>query len=126
MFAQSSGGDYEDIVSSTSGIVFLGTPFRGSPASTWGTIITRCTSALGLGSHTVLLKTLEEHSERLDLLLSDFLVISKQFDIRLLCFYETKPTWLGLSNLGVSTMVCTVTTTGICIMIANHGALMCR
>ena len=117
MFAQSSGGDYGGIVSSISGIVFLGTPFRGSPASTWGTIITRCTSALGLGSHTVLLKTLENHSERLDLLLSDFLVVAKQFDIRLVCFYETKPTRLGL----ISTIVRTITITGICIMIADHG-----
>ena len=122
MFAQSTGRDYGDIVSSTSGIVFLGTPFRGSLTSTWGTIITWCTSALGLGSHTMLLKTLENNSERLDLLLSDFVAIAKQFNIQLVCFYETKPTWLGLSNypLGMRTIVRTVTITSICIMIANH------
>ncbi|RPB26408.1 hypothetical protein L211DRAFT_781858, partial [Terfezia boudieri ATCC MYA-4762] len=110
VFAQSSATDYGSIVSSTSGIVFLGTPFRGSPASTWGTIITRCASALGLGSHGMLLKTLEDHSERLDLLLSHFLVIAKQFDIGLVCFYETKPTWLGLGSypLGISTIVRTI------------------
>jgi len=107
VFAQSSGGDYGGIVSSISGIVFLGSPFRGSPASTWGAIITRATSALGLGSHDMLLRTLEDHSERLDLLLSQFLVIAKQYDIQLVCFYETKPTWLGLGNypLGTSTIV---------------------
>jgi len=111
VFGQSSGGDYGGIVSSISGIVFLGTPFRGSPASTLGAIITRCTSALGFGSHAMLLNTLGDHSERLDLLLSHFLVIAKQFDIRLVCFYETKPTWLGLGNypLGMSTIVCTFT-----------------
>ena len=115
MFAQSSGGDYGGIVSSTSGIVFLGTPFRGSPTSTLGMIITRCTSALGFGSHGMLLKTLEDHSERLDLLLSHFLVIAKQFDIRLVCFYETKPTWLGLGTypLGISTIVRTVTVVAV-------------
>ena len=111
MFAQSSGGDYGGIVSSTSGIIFLGTPFRGSPASTLGTVIARCASALGLGSPAMLLKTLEDHSERLDLLPSHFLVIAKQFGIRLVCFYETKPTWMGLGNyrLGMSTIVRTVT-----------------
>ena len=109
MFVQSNGGDYASIVSNTSGILFLGTPFRGSSASTWGTIITRCTSLLGFGSHGMLLKTLENHSERLDLLLSHFLVIVKQFDIRLVCFYETQPTWLGLGTLGMSTIVRTVT-----------------
>jgi len=111
VFAQSSGGGYGGIVSNISGIVFLGAPFRGSPASTWGAIITRCASALGLGSHDMLLRTLEDHSERLDLLLSQFLVIAKQFDMQLVCFYETKPTWLGLGNypLGMSTIVCTVT-----------------
>ncbi|KAF8455013.1 hypothetical protein BGX38DRAFT_1328316 [Terfezia claveryi] len=62
-FAQSSARDCEGIASSISGIVFLGTPFRGSPASTWGTIITHCTSALGLGSHSMLLKILEDNSE---------------------------------------------------------------
>ena len=111
MFAQSSGGDYGGIISSTSGIIFLGTPFRGSPASTLGIIITRCISALGFGSHGMLLKTLEDNSERLDLLLSHFLVIAKQFDIRLECFYETKPTWLGFGNypLGMGTIVRIVT-----------------
>ena len=125
MFAQSSGGDYGGIVSSISGIVFLGTPFRGSPASTWGAVITRCASALGFGSHATLLKTLEDHSERLDILLSHFLVITKQFDIRLVCFYETKPTWLGLGYypLGTSTIVRSQLTTAICItdvIQANH------
>jgi len=105
VLAQSSGGGYGGIVSSISGIVFLGTPFRGSPASTWGAVITRAASALGLGSHDMLLRTLEDRSERLDVLLSHFLVIAKQFDIQLVCFYETKPTWLGLG----STIVRTVT-----------------
>jgi len=111
VLAQSSGGGYGGIVSSISGIVFLGTPFRGSPASTWGAIITRFTSAMGLRSHSTLFSTLEDHSERLDLLLSHFLVIAKQFDIQLVCFYETKPTWLGLRYypLGMSTIVRTAT-----------------
>ena len=106
---QSSGGDDGGIISSTSGIVFLGTPFRGSSVSTLGVYITWCASLLGLGSHDMLLKTLKDNSERLDLLLSHFLVIAKQFDIRLVCFYETQPTWMGKYIWGRRTIVSTIT-----------------
>ena len=63
----------------------------------------------------MLLKTLEDNSERLDILLTQFLAIAKQFDIRLVCFYETKPTWLGLGNylFGISTIVRTVTVVSV-------------
>ncbi|KAF8458482.1 hypothetical protein BGX38DRAFT_570899 [Terfezia claveryi] len=87
--------EYQHIASSVCGIVFLGTPFRGSKASSWGVTITNCASVLGLGSDNRLLKTLKEGSERLDILLKDFLRIAKTYDMRLECFYETKRSSLG-------------------------------
>jgi len=71
----------------------------------------------------MLLRTLEDHSERLDILLSQFLVIAKQFDIQLVCFYETKPAWLEPGNypLGISIIVWTVTV--ILVLLYAPGAL---
>jgi len=60
----------------------------------------KCASALGLGSNNTLLKTLEEGSERLDILLKDFLRIAKSYEMRLECFYETKRTLMGKSWVG--------------------------
>ena len=97
--------EYQYIASSTCGIVFLGTPFRGSKASSWGVIMTNCASALGLGSDNRLLKTLEEGSERLDILLKDFLCVAKSYEMRLECFYETKRTPLGKFGVSTATMV---------------------
>ena len=59
-----------------------------------------CTSALGLGSDNTLLKTLEEESARLDILLKGFLRTAKTYEMRLECFYETKRTCLGKSWIG--------------------------
>ena len=97
--------EYRHIASSTCGIVFLGTPFRGSKASSWGVIMTNCASVLGLGSDNRLLKTLKEGSERLDTLLQDFVYMAKIYAMRLECFYETKGTFLGKFGVGAVTIV---------------------
>ena len=67
--------------------------------------MTNCASALGLGSDSRLLKTLEEGSERLDILLKDFLCVAKSYEMRLECFYETKKTPLGKFGVSTKTMV---------------------
>lgn len=90
-------------------MVFLGTPFRGSAASSWGLTIAKCTSALGFGSNSQLLQTLEKGSERLDLLLTDFTIMAKRVGMKLVCFYELRETKLKLKicghDLGKKTMV---------------------
>lgn len=93
----------------TCGVIFLGTPFRGSGASSWGVTIAHCASTLGLGANTRLLKTLEEGSERLDLLLNDFTVMAKLVGMKLVCFYELRETRMGKLGIKFKTMVSCIT-----------------
>lgn len=78
------------VSTSTIGIVFLGTPLRGSEETTWGITMANCASALGAGSDKKLLETLQPDSERLDNLLDDFCKIVRLQGIDVTCFYETK------------------------------------
>lgn len=86
----------------TCGIIFLGTPFRGSGSSAWRATIAKSAALLGFGSDYRLLEMLERGSERLDLLLNDFTVMAKLVGMELLCFYETK---MGSFGVGIKTLV---------------------
>lgn len=59
------------ISASTIGVVFLGTPHRGSPAAAWGAIIASLMPS-GLAPEDRLLKALEKHSDSLADRLRDF------------------------------------------------------
>lgn len=108
-------GVYRHIVHNTHGVIFLGTPFRGSAASVWGAALAGWAKSVGVGGHTTILDTLREGSERLELLLKQFLVIAKRPDpagdlgeMKLVCFYETMCTWMGKYGIGKNLMVCMI------------------
>src|SRR5919202_2092198 len=96
---------YKQITQSTCGAVFLGTPFRGSKASSWGKTLANCAAALGFQSDDRLLKTLSENSEVMERLMDDFTSIAWELSMKLICFYETKQTTLGKFGLGLTTLV---------------------
>ena len=83
---------YKQITLSTCGAVFLGTPFRGSKASSWGKTLANCAAGLGFGSDDRLLRTLLENSEVMERLMDDFTSIAQEPPMKLICFYETKQT----------------------------------
>jgi Putative serine esterase (DUF676) len=92
------------ITLNTCGILFLGTPHRGSKASSWGKMLAKGASVLGFGSEIRLLQTLERSSERLDLLLTDFSAMARELRLEIVCFYEVLETQLG-KPYSIKTMV---------------------
>ncbi|KAI2468563.1 hypothetical protein F4781DRAFT_397638 [Annulohypoxylon bovei var. microspora] len=90
---------YLGILKSTSGIVFLGTPFRGSHESFYTATDLRLTVAISMAAETsgMLLKYLQSnHNEddQLEELFQGFCEMVKQFHskIETMCFYETHRT----------------------------------
>jgi hypothetical protein len=62
--ATRQNSEYGRIADSTVGVVFLGTPHRGSKAAAWGRLIT-CLAPPGFTTEDRLLKALEEGSDSL-------------------------------------------------------------
>ncbi|KAM3549502.1 hypothetical protein ARSEF4850_008817 [Beauveria asiatica] len=97
------GKDAKEIVDSTSGIVFLGTPHQGSPMSLFGVLAARIASVFG--SSIGLLLSLSSHRDKLSDLDERFYGCMKiKEDCRqrteIVAFRETKPTrifgWLSI------------------------------
>ncbi|KAJ5084974.1 vegetative incompatibility protein HET-E-1 [Penicillium argentinense] len=92
-----------DVVDSTCGIIFLGTPHQGSPVSRLGTVAARVTGFLG--SSTGLLLSLMSYREQLSDLDVRFVQCMREKESRrqkaeIVAFCETKPTrvlgWLSV------------------------------
>jgi hypothetical protein len=66
------GSEYLDVAGSTVGVIFLGTPHRGSPAAKWGALIASNAWMLGVVKEDRILKDLEEQSSTLIDRLHDF------------------------------------------------------
>jgi hypothetical protein len=93
--------DHRKILRDTTGIIFLGTPHRGSQFAFFGKMLTWIWPFLGYASAPALFKTLASYSEELDELEHLFLrleAIRSLLHDKIICFFETK----GLSFLGVS------------------------
>jgi hypothetical protein len=75
------------IAQSIAGVVFLGTPHRGSPAASWGVLITSLAPP-GFVTEDRLLKDLEEHSGTLTDRLYDFSSWLFSESVPVLCCYE--------------------------------------
>ncbi|KAL9071941.1 MAG: hypothetical protein Q9161_003873 [Pseudevernia consocians] len=93
--ANSGGSDFQYLALSTVGIVFLGTPHRGTPAARWGEIVVKSTKALGFGSENSILKDLGASSESLIDLLYNFGLWANRASVTLVCFFEQHPTDYG-------------------------------
>jgi hypothetical protein len=94
--------EHHKILQDTAGILFLGTPHRGSQFAFFGKILAWIWPFFGYGSSTTLFKTLASYSEELEELDHSFLrleaIRSLLHHDKIICFFETK----GLSFLGVS------------------------
>jgi len=83
---------YEDISISCKGIIFMGTPHRGTDFASWGTLLSRLANALTLSStmRTDLFKDLETGSKTLSTISRQF--IQRGSLIQIVSFYERNGT----------------------------------
>ena len=86
--AQLRQTDYPNLITSVVGCVFLGTPFRGTRSQTKATLLATMAESVGLGVNSGLLRLLEEGSETLKDLLSDFSALARETNIQIFCFFE--------------------------------------
>lgn len=77
------------------GVVFLGTPHRGTNAAKWGSIVAKTAKALGLKTENRILKVLEEDSESSRDLLYEFTLLANRASLTVLCFFEQHETDYG-------------------------------
>lgn len=83
---------FRPLVWATSGIVFLGTPHRGSHVTSWASMAVNSSRLFGLDSNNTLINILREDSELLDNLLHDFTKLAFELSIAIVCFYEERDT----------------------------------
>lgn len=85
---QSLNSNGSDLAMLTAGIVFLGTPHRGSRAALWAHLLANISSALGLNAEPRILKDLEAFSETMKDLLYDFSQWIHRYQVPTWCFFE--------------------------------------
>lgn len=86
---------YLRIYESTKGIIFLGTPHRGSGSAEWAQIISDLARFALQDSNTSILRGLSPNSELLENLQNSFLQILEDGKIHVHSFYET----MGMTGL---------------------------
>lgn len=79
--------EYLPIAESTVGVIFLGTPHRGSPAADWGAL-TASLARPGFVTEDRLLKALEQHSDSLSDRLRDFSHWLFSESVSVVCAFE--------------------------------------
>lgn len=90
------GPEYEYLLKSTIGVVFLGTPLRGTKTASIAEWVALIRGFMNKETSDTLLQSLKEKSSSLDALVHEFsklaikLAIAHNFQIR--CFYETRRT----------------------------------
>ncbi|KAL2868909.1 uncharacterized protein BJX67DRAFT_379844 [Aspergillus lucknowensis] len=89
-------GPYEYILRATVGILFLGTPFRGSSAASIAQWQVSMGRVLGRESSKGLVKSLNEHDEQLDEIRMKFTQLMRRpkLEMPIECVYETRKTRL--------------------------------
>ena len=90
---------YRDLLLGTHSVFFLGTPHRGTKLASFGSMLSNCAAALGMGSSNELLKKLHESADDVQNTVSDFAVQAREYNIDLVCFYELYETRLILNRL---------------------------
>ncbi|KAL9134421.1 MAG: hypothetical protein Q9175_004391 [Cornicularia normoerica] len=112
--ANSHDGSYQYLALSTVGVVFLGTPHRGTQAAKWGQIVAESAKALGIGSENSVLKDLRENSENSRDLLYEFTLWTNRASLALICFFEQHRTDYG-SRFSLTWKELVVDETSACI-----------
>lgn len=95
VLANSDPATYETAFKLTAGVIFLGTPHRGSSAQPLGELIAGCAITLGLPAERALLDVLREDSLTLHELVNQFTRIVGQQSIPVKCFFEVYKTPVG-------------------------------
>jgi hypothetical protein len=80
--------DYPDVAWSIAGIIFLGTPHRGSNYQSKASIIATIASIVGVGERSQVLKSIEKDSDTLTDMIHDFTRLANSSSIPLFCFFE--------------------------------------
>lgn len=106
----------EYIAMATVGVLFFGTPHRGSKDASWGRIIAELGSYSGLNSYDGIIRDLEEESTNQIDLLHDFSVWLRRTSVESVCFFELKETDYGqkIGFSGIRRKI-VVTETSACI-----------
>lgn len=87
--------DFQHLATATVGVVFLGTPHRGTQAVEWGMFIARTGNELGFGSSDSILRELTEDSEGLTDLRYQFTIWLNRNSARTYCYFEQHRTNYG-------------------------------
>ena len=90
---------YESIGNHTLGVVFFGTPHRGSDKANYGKILANVAAGVMHKPKSKLISALQNNSETLMRLTSEFKFEASNFEI--MTFYETKPMGIFSSLVGV-------------------------
>jgi hypothetical protein len=83
---------WEYIPQATAGIIFLGTPHKGTKAAIWGHVFATVGAHLGAGYYNGILKDLRDDSEALGDILESFTRWLFLERVPVVCFYELYPT----------------------------------
>ena len=81
-----------NVLKSTIGVVFLGTPLRGTATASIAEWVALIRSLMGKETSTTLLKSLRDKAGSLDVLIHDFAMIAIKHELQIRCFYETRTT----------------------------------
>ncbi|KAN0081738.1 hypothetical protein V8E54_003036 [Elaphomyces granulatus] len=101
--ASSRKGTEKDIPKHTAGIIFLGTPHRGSASSNWGSLIVQSGKILGLDGEDRILNDLKRDSEPLKQVVREFTQWLFDNSVQTVCFYEQHVTDYGSKVGGLFT-----------------------
>lgn len=93
---KSNNADAFDLSMLTAGIVFLGTPHRGSKASSWASMLAAGAGMLQFKTEPRILRDLEEFSETMKDLVYDFGQWIHRNQVPAWCFFEQHATDLGI------------------------------
>lgn len=95
--------DRKYIAMATAGVLFFGTPHRGSKKASWARIIVEIGRKSGFGSHDGIIKDLEEESEHQIDLLHHFTCWLRRMSVEDVCFFEVNTTDYG-RKIGLSSI----------------------
>lgn len=87
--------DRKYIAAATAGVLFFGTPHRGSKDASWARIIADIGGKSGFGSHDGIIRDLEEESENQIDLLHHFSCWLRRMSVEVVCFFELNETDYG-------------------------------
>ena len=97
------GSPFAHLAASTSGMLFLGTPHRGSRMADYAVTLARAARTFGFAASDSLLKDITAYSEVLQALLGNFSSIARAHQYQIVCCFEQLPsnllrgTWLKTS-----------------------------